>query len=51
VDSSDWILVTKNRLFLDSAEVQALVTPWPQNARSPVLWTDDYSNLLSVLSR
>ena len=51
VDSSDWILVTKNRQFLDSAEVQALVTPWPQNERPPVLWTDDYSNLLSVLSR
>jgi hypothetical protein len=48
-DSNDWCLVTENREFLDHPAVRARVTAWPRAEPRPVLWTDDYSNLLDVL--
>ena len=50
-DSSDWLLVTRNRAFLESTTVQGAITPWPSNLRGPIVWTDDYSDLFRVLSR
>jgi hypothetical protein len=29
-------------------EVRQSITPWPQD-HAPVLWTDDYTNLLHLL--
>jgi hypothetical protein len=50
-DSSDWLLVTRNRSFLEATTVQGAITPWPSNLRGPIVWTDDYSDLFRVLSR
>src|ERR1700720_4300700 len=44
IDSSDWVLVTRNRRFLDSIDTTVLIEPI---AASPKLraWTDDFNNL------
>jgi hypothetical protein len=48
-DSTDWVLITANRQFLDSNAVQRAIQPWAAEDRPPLLWTDDYSNLLRLL--
>lgn len=48
-DSSDWVLVTSNQVFLNSRGVQKAVQPWSNGDRPPMLWTDDYSNLVHLL--
>jgi hypothetical protein len=47
-DSSDWILMTRNRKFLDDIDDSEIVEPIviPRSLR---LWTDDYSNLFRIL--
>ncbi|MBX7111913.1 MAG: fused MFS/spermidine synthase [Dehalococcoidia bacterium] len=47
--ASVWVLVTSNRAFLDTADVAAHLEEWPENARAPRLWTDDFSNVLSLM--
>ncbi len=47
--SSTWMLLTKNRAFLDDPEVRSF-DPEPPGAPE-VVWTDDFSNLLEVLKR
>ena len=47
--SSEWVLITDNREFLDSDALARVATPWPERSRRPVLWTDDYSNLFALL--
>jgi hypothetical protein len=49
-DSTDWVLVTRNRSFLEQPVVRAAVKPWPKET-TPLLWTDDYSNVFRVLTR
>lgn len=49
VNRSEWVLITDNATFLESAVVREAIDPWPEDARAPVLWTDDYSALLAVL--
>ncbi|HEY7210929.1 MAG TPA: fused MFS/spermidine synthase [Bryobacteraceae bacterium] len=44
---ADWILVTRNRLLLDNASIQAHAKPVATNSRAR-LWTDDYNNILQV---
>jgi hypothetical protein len=51
VDASDWVLLTSNRRFLDSAEVRRAVKPWGSSDRAPQLWTDDHNNLFHLLIR
>ena len=48
IDSSDWVLVTRNRRFLDSIDTTVLIEPI---AASPKLraWTDDFNNLFQIL--
>lgn len=48
-DRTDWVLMTNNQLFLNNPEVRARVTPWPDAVPRPIKWTDDYSNLVSVI--
>ncbi len=48
-DRTDWVLVTSNAAFLSNPDVQARVTPWPDLVPKPIKWTDDYSNLVSVI--
>jgi len=43
-----WVLVTRNRAFLDTPEVAMAASEAPLRADLP-LWTDDYSNLFRIL--
>ena len=47
--ASIWVVLTNNRAFLDNPEVRKTFAPWPDDARPPVLWTDDYSNLYRLI--
>lgn len=49
--SSQWVLVTSNRRFLNDDRVRKHITPWQNEPPEAILWTDDYSNLASVLSK
>lgn len=46
---SDWVLVTDNQSMLNHLRKASLVTAWTEGPQ-PILWTDDYSNLLQVFS-
>jgi len=48
-DRTDWVVITGNQTFLANPEVRARVTPWADRVPQPVTWTDDYSNLVSVI--
>jgi hypothetical protein len=48
-DSTDWVLLTANREFLDCGSVRGAAKAWPAD-RTPVLWTDDYTNLFALFS-
>ena len=50
--TSDWMLVTENRLVLDSDEFMYRESEREgggQAARPPVLWTDDHSSLIGLM--
>ena len=53
VTQTEWIVVTNNKAFLRTAKVKRLTSEWPVNidgsVKADVVWTDNYSNLLSVL--
>ena len=48
VDASDWILVTRNKQFLDNVDSSVFIEPIlvPASLRA---WTDDYNNLFQIL--
>jgi SAM-dependent methyltransferase len=48
IDSSDWMLVTRNRRFLDAIASTVMIEPIsvPPNLR---VWTDDFNNLFQIL--
>jgi hypothetical protein len=48
-DRTDWVLLTSNQRFLANPEVQRHVTPWNDPVPPPLIWTDDYSNLFSLI--
>jgi hypothetical protein len=45
---SDWVLVTSNQAFYSQSAVKRAILPWPNGAREPLLWTDDFSSLFAV---
>jgi hypothetical protein len=45
---SDWILLSRDPGAISSAALRRISVPFPGNAK-PLLWTDEYSNLLQVL--
>jgi hypothetical protein len=45
---SDWVLLSRSAKSISASELQQLSVPFPGHAK-PLLWTDDYSNLLGVL--
>jgi hypothetical protein len=47
--SSDWVIVVRHDALLRDPEVDAAALPLAVNEPGLPLWTDDYSNLLSVL--
>jgi hypothetical protein len=50
-DATRWILVTRNPQFIQTREVQEAVTAWTKDDPAPMLFTDDYSNLLRLLRK
>jgi hypothetical protein len=48
IDSSDWVLVTRNRRLLDSVDSTVMIEPIsvPPGLR---MWTDDFNNLFQIL--
>jgi hypothetical protein len=50
-DSTDWVLLTANRQFLDMPEIQEFISPWDTPTPRHVVWTDDYTNLFSLLRK
>jgi len=48
IDSSDWVLVTRNRRLLDSVDSTVMIEPIsvPPGLR---VWTDDFNNLFQIL--
>jgi len=47
--SSDWILLARDRSILDLPGIKEAVVELPETGHPP-LWTDDYSNILQVIS-
>lgn len=45
---SDWILITKDKEFIQAADDLGYTWEWVDEPK-PVIWTDDYSNLLQVV--
>ena len=50
-DATYWILVTNNKMFLAHGRVQLAISPWTGEDPSPLLFTDDYSNLFRLLKK
>jgi SAM-dependent methyltransferase len=50
-DATRWILVTSNQEFLGNSDVKASVSPWAKEDSQRLLFTDDYSNLFSLLKK
>jgi spermidine synthase len=45
-----WVLLTKDQHFLNDARIKIYRSDWPENmAEKDILWTDEHSDLLSVL--
>jgi hypothetical protein len=47
-----WVLVTNNEFFLNDARIKIYASAWPMpniGEKSRIIWTDDHSDLLSVL--
>ena len=47
-DACDWVLLTRNRRFIENPEVRKAAVPWSKDSPKPVVWTDDYSNLFRL---
>ena len=50
-DATDWVLLTSNEQFLKDPDVEKCVHQWGDPAPRALLWTDDYTNLFSLLRR
>jgi hypothetical protein len=50
-DATRWVLVTSNSEFLANPDVEGAVTPWTPADSKLLLFTDDYSNLFSLLKK
>jgi SAM-dependent methyltransferase len=44
-----WMLVTKNKAFLDKSDIYAATDEPKKDARKGALWTDDSANLYSIM--
>jgi hypothetical protein len=47
LNESDWIIVTRNRAFLDDPQVRAAEDGRPA-IRKPLVWTDDFGSIQQV---
>ena len=47
---STWVLVTRDKAFLEYEPIRAATTPPAETSSARIVWTDDYSNLLRILT-
>jgi len=47
---STWVLVTRDKAFLEYEPIRAAATPPAETSSARIVWTDDYSNLLRILT-
>jgi hypothetical protein len=47
-DACDWVLLTRNRRFLENPDVKEVSAPLSNDNPKRVVWTDDYSNLFRL---
>jgi len=45
---AEWILINKNQTAM-AFDFSTEADPWPASAQETIIWTDNYSNLLSVI--
>ena len=50
VEGVSWAVYTRDEGFWKIKRVARNIAPWPDNAETTVLWTDQHSNLFSVLN-
>lgn len=48
VDSSSWVLVSRNRDFIDETRLVGIAADWPDEKRV-AFWTDDYSSIIPLI--
>ena len=49
ITNSVWVLLSRNPAFLENPKVTSVVSPWPNNGRPPMIWTDDFSTIYDLL--
>ena len=49
-NASDWMVVTSNRRFIQDHAVRVAASPPIDDAPEPIVWTDDFASLWSVLT-
>ena len=49
VSTSSWMLITKNRAFLEEPAIREAAAPPPDALTPPLVWTDDFASLWQVL--
>jgi len=52
IKSATWILLTKNRAFMEHPRVKKHFAEWDEGVgTNPVIWTDDYSDVITLLKK
>jgi hypothetical protein len=49
INDTQWAVITNNNEWLNHPQVVRHINHWPARAADPIVWTDNYSNLLSLL--
>ncbi len=47
--ATEWVLLSRNQRFLNQSQLIQASKPWPRPLKPQVYWTDQHSNLFSVL--
>ncbi|RLA25848.1 MAG: hypothetical protein DRQ62_01310, partial [Gammaproteobacteria bacterium] len=51
IKRSKWVLLTRNSSFIKHPRVIAYLDEWKKSGKEDLLWTDDYSNIVSLLKK
>jgi hypothetical protein len=47
---SEWVIISGNKNVLEAQLIAVNITPWlPEDINKPLIFTDNYSNLFSLL--
>jgi hypothetical protein len=45
-----WALYTRDKAFFEAPQVKAAISPWRDDGKSRIVWTDQDSNLVSIIN-